>query len=101
MELRPLGRTKMLIEWEFAPTNASFQEYTITLERSSTPEENYIQLVTVTPSINSYTDDGIRIYRFWKDVYARMHIVKNDGSEEYYTPYVRISPRLYCTRIYS
>lgn len=85
LTLRPYGRTKMLIEWEFAPTLVSFSDYKITLQRSEHPEAGYKNLTTVMPSSNSYIDDDIRIFRFWKDIYVRMHVEALDGSDDYHT----------------
>lgn len=85
LELHPNGRKSMLITWEFAPTIEAFSDYIITLERSESPEAGYSKLTTVSESANSYVDTDIRLFRFWKDTYVRMHIVAKNGSKDYYT----------------
>lgn len=93
LEVRPIGRRTLFIKWEFSPTLASFQDYTITLERSESPEEGYKKIAKISQSINSYLDEDVRIFRFWKDIYVRMHITSNDGKEGYYTePAVLMHP---------
>ena len=99
LTLRPFGRTKMLIEWEFAPTLVSFSDYEITIERSEHPESDYTVVGKVIPQENSMVDDGIRIFRFWKDTYVRMHIRALDNSVDYYTKKYQLGYPPDCTAL--